>query len=169
MAERFRVINPHYPGSVARMSDGRTFTRYLPSSRGLGPNSLETKQRLQATGEQQMKADRSLLTMMVGTVPCDSFGLPDTMVPEQTKRICTWEGCSVLPAHQVGIGQGRLYLPARSELAWADPDITALEVGRTATHNAFSALPRYAPGACDAAGSLVTRPSNRYSLPYAVS
>lgn len=167
--ERFRIPNPHYPGSVARMSDGRTFTRYLPSSRGLGPNSWETKQRLQATGEQQMKTDRSLLTMMVATAPCSELGLPDTMVPESTKRICTWEGCSVLPAHQVGIGQGRIYFPSMGALAGSDPDFSAMESARTATFNSFSALPRSAPGACDAPGTLATRQSNRYSLPYAVA
>ena len=161
-----RVPNPRYPGSAARMSDGRLFTDYRPSSKQLGAPSLATKQRLQATGEQQIRADRSILTMMAGTIGVGA-GLDDTMVPEKSKRICEWDGCRVIPAQEmVGIGQGRIYYPGRAELAAADPDYAAAEAGGNVMHAAFPIRSPPVSIVGDIGCIGVPATANRYSAPY---
>lgn len=165
LAANYRTPNPHYPGSSARMSDGRLFTDYSNTNKAIGPASWETKQSLQKTGEQRIRAERSLLTMMGATV--SAVGMSDTMVPEQTKRICNWEGCSVLPAHPVGIGQGRLYFPGRSELASADPDYSALETAKTVMYGAYPVSFGTNTGMVPPIERIaVPSQYNRYSFPY---
>jgi hypothetical protein len=165
MLAKAQIPNPHYPGSPARMSDGRLFTDYRPSCSLLGPADFDSKQRLQETGIHMISADRSTTVMRAGTVGC-----VDTMVPELSKRVCTWNGCKTLPAHSAGIGQGRLYLPGRQDLVAEDTDLlaaaTAFDHGTfSANPNSYMAnlsLPWTKPSAIPA----IPAKLNRYSAPY---
>jgi hypothetical protein len=109
-----------------------------------------------------ISADRSTTVLRAGSVDC-----VDTMVPELTKRVCTWNGCKTLPAHAAGIGQGRLYLPGRQDLVAADPDLLA--AATAFDHGTFSVNPNSyiagSPFVPSAAIAVPARP-NRYSAPY---
>jgi len=166
MLSQFRIPNPRYPNSPAHMSDGRLFTDYRPAGHSLGAPNFELKQRLQQTGESLAKTDRSLIVMSAGRTGC-----VDTMVPESSKRLCRWNECVVLPAHELGIGQGRLYLPGSPELARADPDVTAQLSAGPVLHGTFSANPYlYVSDSPDAVARLHSGggggSNNRYSAPY---
>jgi len=174
MLAKSRITNPRYPDSPARMADGRLFTDYrancdlinspVTKSPAFGA-SFDDKQRMQQTGSLLINTDRSLTVMRAGRVG----GCVDTMVPELSKRVCRWDGCKTMQAHPAGIGQGRLYLPGRTDLVTADPDLlaeaTAFDFGT------FSANPNLyvvGPAATAApAGSVIpSRTANRYSVPY---
>jgi hypothetical protein len=159
MLAKSRTPNPHYPNSPARMADGRLFTDYRPLDCG---GTFEDKQRLQQTGAVLIGTDRSLTVMRAGVLG----GCVDTMVPELTKRVPGWNGCRTLPAHSAGIGQGRLYLPGRTDLVAADPDVlaaaTAFDFGTfSANPRLYVAGPLTGPTVATAAAT-----SNRYSAPY---
>ena len=173
MLGKARTMNPRYPNSPSRMADGRLFTDYRPNCQlsaqidmhksSFGA-SFENKQKLQQTGGHHINTDRSLTAMKAGRLG----GCVDTMVPELTKRVCAWDGCTTLPAHAAGIGQGRLYLPGRMDLITADPDLlakaTAFEHG-TFPANVGLYVAGPLPSAMPTAGVVPARP-NRYSAPY---
>ena len=145
-----RIPNPRYPGSPARMSDGRLFTDYRPSCNK--ESSFDTKERRQHNGQTQIHIDRAMAAKRAAVAGC-----VDTMVPELTKRVCTWNGCTTIPAQYVGIGQGRLYFPAHTDM---DPDALAK------TAFSFGTFPVKTP-------TITTKPvtdlpptRNRYSAPY---
>jgi len=147
------------------MSDGRLFTDYRANCSILGSHTnadYENKQRLTMTGLQMMGTDRSLTVMRAGSTGC-----VDTMVPELTKRVCGWNGCVTLPAQPVGIGQGRLYLPGRPDLAAADPDVVAKATFPMA--GTFSMNPDLyvaSPSKPASTSRVVPARPNRYSAPY---
>lgn len=147
------------------MSDGRLFTDYRANCSILGSHTnadYENKQRLTNTGLQMMGTDRSLTVMRAGSTGC-----VDTMVPELTKRVCGWNGCVTLPAQPVGIGQGRLYLPGRPDLAAADPDVVAKATFPMA--GTFSMNPDLyvaSPSKPASTSRVVPARPNRYSAPY---
>jgi len=97
-------------------------------------------------------------------------GCVDTMVPELTKRVYAWNGPVEGTAQPAGIGNGRLYLPARTDLVAADPDVVA------AATFPLSMLPgSYVPianlygpaaGGPAPAGTVGPMKPNRYSVPY---
>ena len=165
------IPNPHYPGSPARMADGRLFTDYRSSCSLLSQTptrspafgfDFERKQNLQKSGVHMISADRSTTVLRAGSVGC-----VDTMVPELTKRVCTWNGCVTLPAHAAGIGQGRLYLPGRQDLVAADPDLLA--AATAFDHGTFSSNPNLytsAPKVVPVSAIAVPAKKNRYSVPY---
>ena len=165
MLTALRVSNPHYPGAPARMADGRLFTDYRAncSLLGLGSNSgasFDIKQHLQQNGLYMMAADRSSTL-----VRASSTGGVDTMVPEESKRVCDWSSCRTLPAFpNVGIGQGRLYLPGRPDLANADPDLLAAQFAVPGTFASLTndqvAMPMK---------TALPAHFNRYSAPYGLS
>jgi len=172
MLAKARTPNPHYPDSPSRMADGRLFTDYRANCSLLMPHkagspafgaSFEDKQRMQGTGIQQINTDRSLAVIKAGSLSC-----VDTMVPELTKRVCSWDGCRTLPAHAAGIGQGRLYLPGRVDLVVGDPDLLAKATAFD--HGTFSANPNlYMAGpSASASPAIPTVPvkPNRFSAPY---
>ena len=154
------------------MADGRLFTDYRANCSLLMPHkagspafgaSFEDKQRMQQTGNFQMNTDRSLTVMRAGVLG----GMADTMVPELTKRVCGWNGCTTMPAHAAGIGQGRLYLPGRTDLVAGDPDVlaaaTAFDHGTFPSNpNIYMAGHVYGP----AKPVIVQAKPNRYSVPY---
>ena len=169
MLASMRVVNPRYAGAPARMADGRLFTDYRPNCSLIGPPSnatLEMKQQMQENGLLLMGTDRSLTVMRAGSTDC-----VDTMVPELSKRICGWKGCATLPAQPVGIGQGRLYLPGRPDLAAADPDVVARATFPMLLPGTFSPNPNVyvassvQPSWLSTANVVPARP-NRYSVPY---
>jgi len=152
------------------MADGRLFTDYRGNCKLVMSDyggSFEDKQRLQQTGQLLINTDRSLTVMRAGALSC-----VDTMVPEATKRDVRWNGGKTLMAHAAGIGQGRLYLPGRTDLVGADPDVlaaaTAFDFGT------FSANPRlYIVGdgaatafAAQQVAAATPARHNRYSVPY---
>ena len=122
-------MNPHFPGAPCRMMDGRLFTDYRPSCEMMPPvpegsyGTYYRNQNMQKHGIHQIEAERTIASMKAQVRGC-----VDTMVPELTKRICTANGCQTLEAFPVGLGQGRIHLSARPDLARTDPDITALTV-----------------------------------------
>ena len=168
MFAKMRTTNPHFPNSPARMADGRLFTDYRENCRLLQQHqdptfgaSFNDKQRMQQTGSILMNTDRSLTVMRAASLSC-----VDTMVPELTKRVYNWNGGTTLPAHAAGIGQGRLYLPDRTDLVAGDPDVLA-----AATAFDFGTFPSnpnlYMAGAAPVVVPRVgPRTLNRYSAPY---
>lgn len=121
--------------------------------------SFEDKQRMQKEGLFLIGTDRSLTAMKAGTMGC-----VDTMVPELSKRVCGWDGCTTLPGHPAGIGQGRLYLPGRPDLVGGDPDRLAAETAFT--HGTFFSNPNlYMASPATSSIHVPARP-NRYSAPY---
>jgi len=169
MLAKARIPNPHYPDSPSHMADGRLFTDYRGNCKLVMSDyggSFEDKQRLQQTGNLMMNTDRSLTVMRAGRVG----SCVDTMVPELTKRVPGWNGSTTMMAHAAGIGQGRLYLPGRTDLVGGDPDVlaaaTAFDFGT------FSANPHLylaGSGAAVAAkreAAVSPLKHNRYSVPY---
>ena len=163
MSDSSRVENPHYPGSPARMSDGRLFTEYRgrcqlqPSAHSRDDASLfDARQSMMRNGDIYRKNDREQVDMRAARLG----NVVDTMVPEVSKRVYTWAGPTVIPAHPIGIGSGRSYLPGKQSLIRGDPDHLAERtvpwMGSTSVH--YSGMPsieRHSTGS-----------HNRYSAPY---
>lgn len=168
MLAKARTPNPHYPDSPSRMADGRLFTDYRGNCKLVVSDyggSFEDKQRLQQTGSILINTDRSLTVMRAGSLSC-----VDTMVPEASKRVVSWNGGKTLMAHAAGIGQGRLYLPGRTDLVAGDPDVlaaaTAFDFGTfSANPNMYMAGSAKTVAAQQVAAATPARP-NRYSVPY---
>ena len=167
-----KTTNPRFPGAPAWMSDGRLFTDYRPNCRMLAPlpkgqaidADLLRKQQMQRTGIYAIAGDRSMTVLRAG-----SQGCVDTMVPELSKRVCGWDGCTTLPAHSIGIGQGRLYLPGRPGLATADPDTVAamtFPMAGTFSANPTLYMPNNNTATVSRAQLAVPARPNRYSAPY---
>ena len=120
------IPNPRYPGSPARMADGRLFTNYRPNCSLLAPLGTaqwadwSRKQTMVNTGESRIATDRSTTTMRAGSVGC-----VDTMVPEFSKRVYAWNGPIEMISQPVGLGTGRMYLPGQPGLVAGDPDALA--------------------------------------------
>lgn len=120
------IPNPRYPGSSARMADGRLFTDYRPNCSLLAPLGTGAwadwgrKQTMVNTGEHRIAADRSTTVMRAGSVGC-----VDTMVPEWSKRVYAWNGPIEVVAQPIGLGTGRMYLPGQPGLVSGDPDVLA--------------------------------------------
>lgn len=158
-----RTTNPRYVGAPAHMDDGRLFTDYRPSCEAMpkpifpksvglmpGPNIAEG---LQASGLQLIEEDRMFTTLVAGTK-----GRVDTMVPERTKRFCTWAGCENLDAQPVGLGTGRLVVHVNPT---SDPEHIALK----ATPALFGIFSSHLSG--NHQNHRGTEPEgNHYSFPY---
>jgi hypothetical protein len=114
------------------------------------------------TGVGRMNQDRMLTSARAAASNC-----VDTMVPELTKRVASWQGSQNFMSQPVGIGAGRMYLPGRSDLIAADPDLVA--VTTFPTHmlpGTFQAgMPTYGAHVTQTPMVGPARP-NRYSLPY---
>jgi hypothetical protein len=163
MQVEIRASNPRYPGSAARMADGRLFTDYRGNCQLVqGTNTFDRKQLMQKTGVKAIQADRSTSVTIAGTTGC-----VDTMVPELTKRVCSWNGCQTLPAQPVGIGQGRMYWPGSSSSV-SDPDDMASMVTIPNSYPVHSGLSMYGspPPAYSQGVPVVPARRNRYSAPY---
>lgn len=172
MASRAMIPNPRYPGAPARLSDGRLFTDYRPNCEllpTLGTGTwadFDRKQNMINTGAIKIKSDRSTTVLRAGSVNC-----VDTMVPELTKRVYAWNGpVGTLGSHAVGIGNGRLYLPARTDLVAGDPDVLAAATfPESVMGGIFSANPQTymaAPIVLPQARAVLPPGKNRYSAPY---
>ena len=74
------------------------------------------------TGIGRMSQDRMLTMARAGSTNC-----VDTMVPELTKRVASWQGTQNFVSQPVGIGAGRMYLSGRADLVTADPNVVAAE------------------------------------------
>lgn len=157
------IQNPHYPGSVARMADGRLFTDYRPNCDLMAPlkaapfAEYQRKEAMMRNAPYSIASDRNMLVMRAG-----SSGCVDTMVPELNKRIYAWNGpISEVVAQPAGLGTGRMYLPGQPSLASADPDVLAVATFPELP-GTFSMMRAAAP---------VGRPAgpiqNRYSGPHA--
>lgn len=157
-----RTTNPRYVGAPAHMDDGRLFTDYRSSCEAVpkarytgrgempGPNLAEG---LQASGIHLMSEDRMFTTLVAGTK-----GRVDTMVPELTKRFCTWAGCETLAAQPVGLGTGRLVVHVDPR---SDPEHIALKT----TPGLFGIFSSHLTGSH--ANKRGKEPEgNPYSLPY---
>ena len=154
-----RASNPRYPGSPARMADGRLFTDYRANCNIIGGNNtFKRKEQIRKTGTHIIEVDRATSVAIAGTTGC-----VDTMVPELTKRVCDWNGCRTLPSEAVGIGQGRLYLPGSGV---QDPDAMAALVTIPNTYPAHTGLYVPAPAAYNQRVPVVPATPNRYSAPY---
>jgi hypothetical protein len=169
-----QIPNPHHPGAPARMADGRLFTDFrqncalLPKRGGGVWADWERHQSMKRTGEVAMKSDRGLTVMRAA-----SYGCVDTMVPELTKRVYSWNGPVELPCQAAGIGTGRSYLPGRPDLVGGDPDVLAAATfpamfsampGTFSTNMAlYTAVPQMPPVPVGPAPARV----NRYAPPHA--
>lgn len=158
-----RASNPHYPGSPARMADGRLFTDYRANCHLVyGANTFDRKERMQKTGVHAIQGDRDTSVTIASTTGC-----VDTMVPELSKRICTWNSCKTVASEAVGIGQGRLYWP---DVSVQDPDAMASLVTIPNTYSAqahtYAGLYAPAPAAYNQGVPAVPVRHNRYSAPY---
>lgn len=152
-----RASNPRYPGSPARMADGRLFTDYRANCHLVyGANTFDRKERMQKTGVNAIQGDRGTSAVIASTTGC-----VDTMVPELSKRICTWNGCKTVASEAAGIGQGRLYWP---DVSVQDPDAMASLVTIPNSYPAHIYAP--APAAYNQGAPAVPVRHNRYSAPY---
>lgn len=160
------IPNPRFPGSPARMADGRHFTDYKANCH-LTPQLIlsntwpehERRQNLLKMANSQINMDRMMTVMRAGHGTC-----VDTMVPELSKRVYSWNGPVELLSHPAGVGTGRMYLPGRQELVAGDPDVLAAATfpelfGTFGASRGFSVTQPQAPVAGPAA-------KNRYSAPY---
>jgi hypothetical protein len=103
------------------MADGRILTDYRPrcyqyplaASQSWGENDARAK--MIHGADELMEAARQLNNRKALAISCE-----DTMVPELYKRVCSWDGCKVIPGNFQGIGTGRIYVNSASGLA-ADP------------------------------------------------
>jgi hypothetical protein len=151
------------------MADGRLFTDYrascslLPALGNSRWADWERQQGMKRNGQVYIKADRGATVMRAA-----SYGCVDTMVPELTKRVYSWNGPIEFMSQPAGIGTGRSYLPGRTDLVAGDPDVLAIStfpemVGTFSTNIAtYTALPGKPVVPVSAAPSRL----NRYSAPY---
>lgn len=157
------IQNPHYPGTVARMADGRLFTDYRPNCDLMAPlkaapfAEYARKEAMLRNAPYAIASDRNMLVMRAGSSNC-----VDTMVPELNKRIYAWNGpVGEIVSQPAGLGTGRMYLPGQAGLATADPDVLA-----SATFpelpGTFSMMRTAAP-----VGRPAVPTQNRYSGPHA--
>ena len=171
LIDALRLNNPHHVGAPSHMADGRLFTDYRPNCKLLpvkkqgGPFAeYGLHQQIQKMGETQIRNDRMLTVLRAANTGC-----VDTMVPELTKRVYSWDGPRVLMAHPVGIGSGRMYLPGRPELATADPDVVAAatfpEMAGTFSPSPAAYVSMSLPAEKRATANLPAT-YNRYAAPY---
>lgn len=162
------IPNPRFPGSAARMADGRLFTDYRASCTLIPANTTkpwteyQRHVQLQTTGTYVIAAGRNTAVSRTGSAHC-----VDTMVPELVKRVYRWDGPLEERINQpAGIGTGRLYLPGRTDLIGADPDTVAAATFPVIP-GTFAMRPSLY-GTQPVAKSDVAGPSyhNRYSAPY---
>lgn len=145
----FSTVDPHYmkTGSPARMADGRIMTDYRPrcyqyplaAAQAWGENDARAK--MVHGADELMEASRQLNNRKVTATSC-----VDTMVPELYKRVCSWDGCKVIPGNYQGIGTGRIYVNSASGSA-SDPqalsDLSVPEIPDT-----FARNPPSSPSQC---------------------
>jgi hypothetical protein len=159
MEIEIRASNPRYPGSPARMADGRLFTDYRANCNIIGGNNtFDRKEKIKHMGIDITNQDKARSVIIAGTTGC-----VDTMVPELTKRVCDWNGCRTLPSEAVGIGQGRLYWPGTLV---EDPDVMAAHVTIPNSYPSHAGLYTPAPAAYNQGVPVVPAKPNRYSAPY---
>jgi len=112
----FSATNSHYTtGSPARMADGRIMTDYRPrclnyslaATKAWGES--DARARMTHGAEELMESARQMNNRKLLSTSC-----VDTMVPELYKRICSWDGCKVVPGNFQGIGTGRIYVNSAS-------------------------------------------------------
>lgn len=161
--ESIRTANPRYVGAPAHMDDGRLFTDYrascqlvptpTPVGRGQFSSGFDLKKSMINGGNRLMNEDRMFTTWVAGTV-----GRVDTMVPEYTKRYCTWSGCETMMAQPVGLGTGRLVVPLEASI---DPDTIALK----ATPGLFDTFSSHLKGG-HRNWRRTENTANQYSFPY---
>jgi hypothetical protein len=142
----YTTINPNHAatGSPARMADGRLFTDYrtrchqysVKAAQAWGGN--EYRARMVHGADELMEVARQINNRKVTATSC-----VDTQVPELYKRVCTWQGCKVVPGNHTGIGVGRIYVP--SVASAADDPQTLSEVSLPPM---FGTFPREAPANC---------------------
>jgi hypothetical protein len=123
----------------------------------------ERQQGMKRNGVRYINSDRSQTVMRAA-----SYGCVDTMVPELTKRVYSWNGAVEYMSQPAGLGTGRSYLPGRPELVAGDPDMLAAAtfpdmVGTFSTNIAtYTSIPQHPPIPASAAPTRL----NRYSTPY---
>ena len=122
--------NPHYVGAPARMADGRLFTDYrancqlLPPMRGGPWADFDRRASMLISAESRITDDRRKAVLRAGT---GFASCVDTMLPEIKKRVYAWNGpVGEKLVEPVGLGTGRFYLPGRTDLLDADPDVVAM-------------------------------------------
>lgn len=142
----YTTINPNHAesGSPARMMDGRLFTDYRPRCHQYSVKAAQTwgdnayRQRMIHGADELMEIARQMNNRKATAKTC-----VDTMVPELYKRVCTWQGCKVVPGNHTGIGVGRIYVPS-VESAADDPQMLS-DVSVPAL---FGTYPRVPPQEC---------------------
>lgn len=160
---------PHYASAPTRMSDGRLFTDYRANCQLLPPLDGSTWQDynrrniMRNTADARIADDRRKTALKAGT---GAASCVDTMLPELKKRVYAWNGpVGEAIVQPVGIGTGRFYLPGRTDLLFADPDVVA----------AATIPSSMLPGTYSAGGGSYVEPvrfavlppvKNRYSAPY---
>jgi hypothetical protein len=168
------IPNPHHVGAPARMADGRLFTDYRANGSLLPPlpktlwSEYDRRNAMLSTGSARIAGDRSTTVLRAGQSAC-----VDTMVPEQNKRVCMWNGCETKEAHPVGLGTGRLYDTHFRANVSVDPDVLASSTGPE-LFGTFSPLQQNYIGTSltpslslspSPSLSLTKPPPNRYSFP----
>jgi hypothetical protein len=142
----YTTINPNHAdsGAPARMFDGRLFTDYRPRCHQYSVKAAQTwgdnayRQRMIHGADELMEIARQMNNRKATAATC-----VDTMVPELYKRVCTWQGCKVVPGNHTGIGVGRIYVPS-VESAADDPQMLS-DISVPAI---FGTYPRVAPKEC---------------------
>jgi hypothetical protein len=93
-----------------RMSDGRSFTQYIPGCELIGPNmsSNQSRAHLMANADALMKRNRELAFNNGCTMTCfDPATTSGTALPELNYMSCNNRTCEIVPGVQAGLGMGR--------------------------------------------------------------
>ena len=117
----------------------RCYQYPLAASQAWGAN--DARARMINGADEIMEAARQLNNRKVLPTSC-----VDTMVPELYKRICSWDGCKVVPGNFQGIGTGRIYVNSASGSA-SDPQALS-DVSVPPIPNTFAREPPNAASKC---------------------
>jgi len=114
----YKASNNKFFNSVAKMSDGRTFTDYRPNneinehilSNNKVANMHNYRMFLSRNAESIMGKNNEYMFLKNGLYNCKKPYEIGTMLPEQTRVVCDEHNCKRVLVNENGIGQGREYV-----------------------------------------------------------
>tara|TARA_B110001469_G_C9636615_1_gene319290 strand:- start:1607 stop:2062 length:456 start_codon:yes stop_codon:yes gene_type:complete len=114
----YKASNNKFFNSVAKMSDGRTFTDYRPNneinehilSNNKVANMHNYRMFLSRNAKAIMEKNNEYMFLKNGLYNCKKPYEIGTMLPEQTRVVCDEHNCKRVLVNENGIGQGREYV-----------------------------------------------------------
>jgi len=114
----YKASNNKFLNSVAKMSDGRTFTDYRPNNEinehilnnNKVANMHNYRMFLSRNAESIMEKNNEYMFLKNGLYSCKKPYEIGTMLPEQSRVVCDEHNCKRVLIDENGIGQGREYV-----------------------------------------------------------